>query len=69
MFNAFTTWLASKPFSQQLIVVALFFDLVGATAGYALHPYLGVDPLIGVLYGLVAGSVPTVVWMQRNRPQ
>ncbi|MFC7209913.1 hypothetical protein ACFQL3_05380 [Natronoarchaeum sp. GCM10025321] len=56
-------WLDSKPFEVQLIIVATVCDLTGASLGYALHPQLGVEPLIGLIYGLVAGTFPLAIWL------
>lgn len=62
-------WLDSKPFEVQLVIVATVCDLTGAALGYALHPQLGVDPLMGVVYGLVVGTIPFSLWLLANRQQ
>ena len=59
-------WLDSKPFNYQIVALALVFDPLGAALGYALHPQLGVDPIVGIALGLVAGSVPTSLWVLRH---
>ena len=45
-------WLDRKPFATQLIILVLIFDPIGAIGGYLLAPTLGVDPIIGIGYGL-----------------
>ncbi|MCL9818125.1 hypothetical protein [Natronocalculus amylovorans] len=62
-------WLDRKPFATQIILLSLVFDSIGAATGYLLHPYLGVEPLIGILYGLVAGSLPLSLWILRYQQQ
>lgn len=56
-------WFDSKPFVVQVITVATVCDLTGASLGYAVHPQLGVGPITGVLYGLIAGTIPLMIWL------
>jgi hypothetical protein len=67
MGNSALRWLDSKPFVQQILVLSLVFDPLGALVGYTVLPgVLGVDPLVGAVYGLVAASLPTSFWVMRN---
>jgi len=59
MINAITQWFQSKPFAQQIIILAVVFDPLGFAGGYLLAPSLGLEPLIGGVYGVVAASIPT----------
>ncbi|ELZ72838.1 hypothetical protein C5B91_01015 [Haloferax sp. Atlit-10N] len=60
-------WFTSKSFAVQLIILALVFDPLGFVGGYLLAPSLGVEPLLGGAYGLVAASVPmSLLVMQRS---
>jgi len=66
MGNPVLRKLDSLPFGQQIIVLSLFFDPLGAVGGYFLLPdILDVDPLTGAVYGLVAASVPLSFWIMR----
>jgi hypothetical protein len=59
-------WLDSKPFGQQIVILAAVLDPIGALVGFLLLPdILGVEPIIGVVYGLVASSVPLSLWVLR----
>nr|WP_224337321.1 hypothetical protein [Haloprofundus halobius] len=51
-------WFESKSFSVQIVALALVLDPLGFVSGYLLAPALGVDPLMGGVYGLVAASFP-----------
>lgn len=51
-------WFTSKSFSVQIILLALVLDPLGFASGYLLAPSLGLDPLMGGVYGLVVASVP-----------
>jgi len=65
MLGIFPGWLEAKPFEQQVLISALALDPIGFLAGYLLGPSLGVEPLIGGAFGLVAASVPiTLLVMQ-----
>lgn len=58
--------LDSLPFAQQIMVLALVFDPLGAAGGYFLLPdLLNIDPIMGAVYGLVAASVPTSLWVMQ----
>jgi|OM-RGC.v1.035473210 hypothetical protein len=60
-------WFTSKNFAVQLVILALVLDPVGFVGGYLLGPSLGVDPLVGGAFGLVAASVPmSLLVMQRS---
>lgn len=61
-------WLDSKPFGQQIVILAMILDPIGALVGYFLLPDLiGVEPIIGLVYGLVASSVPLSLWVLRHQ--
>ena len=61
-------WLESKPFGQQIVILAAILDPIGALGGYFLLPdLLGVEPLMGLVYGLVASSVPISLWVMRHQ--
>lgn len=62
-------WLDRKPFSVQLIILVLILDPIGAFGGYLLAPWFGVDPFMGLVYGLVAASFPVSAWVMRYAPQ
>ncbi|MGB9957422.1 hypothetical protein ACOZ4B_13670 [Haloferax prahovense] len=60
-------WFTSKPFAVQLVILALVFDPLGFVGGYLLGPSLGVEPIVGGAFGLVAASVPMSLFvMQRS---
>ncbi|GAA5042798.1 hypothetical protein ACFFQF_15535 [Haladaptatus pallidirubidus] len=48
---------------KQLVVAFILADIVGATAGYLLHSPLGLEPIMGAVYGLVAANAPVSLWM------
>jgi zinc transporter ZupT len=59
-------WLESKPFAQQIVVLTSVLDPLGALVGFLFLPdLLGVEPLMGAVYGLVASSVPVSLWVMR----
>jgi hypothetical protein len=59
-------WLESKPFGQQIVILAAILDPLGALGGYFLLPELiDVEPLMGAVYGLVASSLPLSLWVMR----
>jgi hypothetical protein len=67
MGNPAVRKLDSMPFAQQIIVLVLLFDPLGAAGGYFVLPeVLGVEPLMGAVYGLVAASIPTSLWVMRH---
>ncbi|WP_336038032.1 hypothetical protein [Halobacterium yunchengense] len=53
-------------FEQQLIVLAAVFDPLGFGLGYLLGPSVGVEPLIGGVFGLVVANVPTSLHVLRE---
>ncbi|MCO8267998.1 hypothetical protein NKF06_15745 [Haloferax sp. AB510] len=60
-------WFTSKSFAAQLVILALVFDPLGFVGGYLLGPSLGVEPIVGGAFGLVAASVPMSLFvMQRS---
>lgn len=59
MSNSLVQWFQSKSFAQQLIILAVFFDPLGFVCGYLLGPSVGVEPLIGGVYGIVVASFST----------
>lgn len=66
MIRTYLNWLESKPFERQILILALTLDPIGFAAGYLLAPSLGIEPLIGGVYGLVAGSLPLSFWVMRH---
>jgi len=64
--SSLTRWFRSKPFGQQIIILALVLDPLGFTAGYLLAPSVGLDPLMGGVYGLVAASIPMSMHVMRE---
>lgn len=58
-------WLERKPFTTQLIILVAILDPLGAIGGYLLAPSFGIDPSMGVAYGLVAASMPLSLWVMR----
>ena len=64
-----TRWLERKPFTTQLIILVAVLDPLGAIGGYLLAPTFGVEPIMGVLYGLVAASLPLSLWVMRHAQQ
>jgi len=61
-------WLDSKPFGQQIVILAAVLDPIGALVGFLFLPdLLGVEPIMGVVYGLVASSVPLSLWVVRHQ--
>ena len=58
MFGSLSRWFESKPFQQQIIILAVVLDPLGFATGYLLAPSLGVEPLMGGVYGLIAASMP-----------
>lgn len=69
MFRSTSRWLESKPFEQQILILALVLDPLGFIAGYVLAPSLGVEPLMGGVYGLVVASAPLSMWVMRHAQQ
>ena len=59
-------WLERKPFNTQLIILVAILDPLGAIGGYLLAPSFGLEPIMGVLYGLVAASIPLSLWVVRH---
>lgn len=66
MIRGISQWFKSKSFSIQIIILALVLDPLGFVSGYLLAPSLGVDPLIGGVYGLVAASLPMSLFVMRQ---
>ncbi|RZH66885.1 hypothetical protein [Natrinema altunense] len=62
-------WLQSKPFQQQIVILALILDPLGFSTGYLLAPSLDIDPLMGGVYGLIAASFPLSMWVLRYASQ
>lgn len=56
-------WLRSRPFAQQILILAVVLDPIGFAAGYLLAPSFGLEPLIGGVYGLVVSSIPLSLWL------
>ena len=56
---ALADWFASQSLGLQIMVLAMVFDPLGAALGYLVLPeLLGVEPVIGAVYGLVAAGLP-----------
>ncbi|MFC6723880.1 hypothetical protein ACFQE1_05710 [Halobium palmae] len=66
MIRGVSRWFESKSFSVQITVLALVLDPLGFVSGYLLAPSLGVDPLMGGVYGLVAASLPMALFVMRE---
>jgi len=66
MIGIFPGWLESKPFEQQVLISALVLDPIGFLTGYLVGPALGVEPLIGAAFGLVAASIPISLLVMRE---
>lgn len=66
MIRTYLNWLESKPFERQILILALTLDPIGFAAGYLLAPSLGIEPLMGGVYGLVAASLPLSFWVMRH---
>ncbi len=64
--SSLTRWFRSKPFGQQILILAIVLDPLGFAAGYLLAPSVGLDPLMGGVYGLVAASVPMSMHVMRE---
>lgn len=58
MSTSTTRWFQSKSFAMQIVILTLLFDPIGFVGGYLLGPSLGLDPLIGGVYGLVLAGIP-----------
>lgn len=68
MFSTASRWLQSKPFEQQIVILALVLDPLGSLAGYLLGPAVGVDPIMGGVFGLVVARFPMSFFvMSRSR--
>lgn len=59
-------WLSSKPFAQQILILALVLDPLGFLTGYVLAPTFDIEPMMGGVYGLVVASVPMSMWVMRH---
>ncbi|GAB7008224.1 hypothetical protein [Halorubrum trueperi] len=59
-------WFEALPFQTKILVTAFVFDPIGFVAGYLLGPSLGVEPIIGGVYGFVAASVPMSLLVMRE---
>ena len=66
MFGALSRWLNAKPFQQQIIILAVVLDPVGFATGYLIAPSVGVEPLMGGVYGLIAASLPLSLFVMRQ---
>jgi negative regulator of sigma E activity len=69
MIGALLQWFQSRPFAQQVILLAAVFDPVGIAAGYVLAPSAGVEPLLGAALGAVVASVPTSLLVMARAAQ
>lgn len=66
MAASLVRWLESYSFGQQLLILALAFDPIGAVVGYLLAPTLGVSPILGVGLGLTASATVPSAWILRH---
>ena len=66
MAVGFSRWFGAKPFQLQIVILAAVLDPLGFAAGYLLGPSLGVEPLIGGVYGLVVASLPMSLLVMRQ---
>ncbi|QCC48719.1 hypothetical protein [Halobellus limi] len=66
MFPGLSRWFDAQPFQRQIVVLAVVLDPIGFLAGYLLGPSVGVDPLLGGVYGLVAASLPMSLFVMRS---
>ena len=66
MIRTSPNWLEPKPFERRIPISALTPDPIGFAVGYLLAPSLGIEPLVGGVYGLVAASLPLSVWVMRR---
>nr|WP_227356820.1 hypothetical protein [Haladaptatus salinisoli] len=66
MFRSGLRWLQSKPFGQQILILALVLDPIGFIAGFLLAPSFDVEPILGGVYGLIAASFPLSTWAMRH---
>lgn len=66
MAGLWPRWLTTRPLEQQLLISAVVLDPLGFIAGYLLGPSLGVEPLIGGVFGLVAASIPMSMLVMRE---
>lgn len=49
------------------MILAAVLDPIGALVGFLFLPDpLGVEPIMGLVYGLVASSVPLLLWVLRH---
>jgi hypothetical protein len=58
-------WLDSKPFAQQIVILAAVLDPIGIGGGYLLGPELDLDPIMGAVAGAVAASSVISLWVLR----
>jgi len=66
MLHGLARWFESKPLQQQIVLLAVVLDPFGFAAGYLLGPVVGVEPLIGGVFGLVVSSVPVSLLVMRQ---
>jgi hypothetical protein len=58
-------WLDSKPFAQQIVILAAVLDPIGIGGGYLLGPEFDLDPIMGAVAGAVAASSVISLWVLR----
>jgi hypothetical protein len=58
----------SKTLGKQILIITLISDSIGAALGYLLHPQLGVEPVMGAVYGLIGAGVVPFLWALTNAP-
>ncbi|WP_442903402.1 hypothetical protein [Halobacterium sp. KA-4] len=59
-------WFESKPFQHQIIILAVILEPLGFVTGYLLAPSLGVEPLMGCVYGLLVVSMLMSLLVMRH---
>lgn len=66
MASKLADWFGSLSFAEQIIVLALVFDPLGFAGGWLLAPSVGLEPLFGAVFGVVAANVPTSLHVLRK---
>jgi len=66
MASKLAGWFGSLSFAEQIIVLALVFDPLGFAGGWLLAPSLGLEPILGAVFGVVVSSVPTSLHVLRE---
>jgi|AntDeeMetagen134_2_1112570.scaffolds.fasta_scaffold03715_5 hypothetical protein len=59
-------WFDSKEFSVQIVILSLVFDVSGALLGYLSHSIFEIEPIMGIVYGIVVGNVIVTLWILKS---